>query len=359
MFLNARDLTEESLDTIRKVILEVGEAYPNYGEPIPKPWMLLQKEMYKLKKKGKRIIQLQALADLNFRMANPLTAEELLLFTLLLHHTGYSLHFQKGSLKDLIMLDPKLIIDAMRCFVTVKQFALKFWKTDEWEVMRSSGRVEEKYVVDIWRRKDKDTFYRHHEYLLQVMKELDLLCLPKVYDKKGNEVKQTHFFVPSMVKDSPPEDLPTLRRISHVDTLQMRCQFADILPPAVFNRVVCTGLTLWQVHEGQIYDGFVTLQSGSQHLLVFQRESQAIIVSFLHTSITDVVDLDLCRAVRMFLNQTIQRILSTYQISDDATDDMITETYKPEAFSKEMTATDGDVSLTLCNSLILRSIKRH
>ena len=120
-----------------------------------------------MKQDGKRIISFKALVDLNSEMDVPLTAEELHLFTMFLHHTGYSLRFLKASLKDLIMLDPKLIIDAMRCFVTVAQFAMKFWKKNEWELMRSSGRVEESYIVKYGRTKARqhsmtivDTFCR-------------------------------------------------------------------------------------------------------------------------------------------------------------------------------------------------------
>ena len=346
--MNARDLTNKSLNTIRKVILEVGETYPNYGEPIPKPWMSLQNEMYQLKQTGKRIISFQALVELNSKMEIPLNDDELLLFTLLLHHTGYSLHFQKGDLKDLIMLDPKLIIDAMKCFVTVKQFALRFWKTQEWEIMRSSGKVEQSYIVNLWKRKSESLFYRYREYLLKVMKELDLLCFPKVYNKDGFEVQQTAVFVPSMVKESVPQGMSTLRRISVGEALQMRFEFADILPPAVYNRVVCTSLTLWQVHEGQLYDGSVTLESGSQHILVLQRESHAITVSLLHNKGPENVDLDLCSAVRLYLSQTIQRILSSYQVfPDDESQDVFAVTYKPDTFSQKLKERKTFVSIIL------------
>ena len=349
LFLNALDLTQESLYTIRKIILEVGETYPTYGEPIPKSWMSLQSEMYTLKQRGERIISFEFLVDLNSKMEVPLNDDELCLFTLFLHHTGHSLHFQKGDLKKLIMLDPRFIIDAMRCFVTVGQFAMKFWKKDEWEIMRNSGRVEESYIVNLWKKKSESTFYRYREYLLEVMRELDLLCLPKVYDKDGFEIQQTSFFVPSMVKESPPKALQTLRRISSDEAVQIRFKFADILPPAVYNRLVCTSISLWQVHEGQLYDGFVTLQSGSKHLLIIQRESKAITVSFLHRNGSDSVDIELCRAVRLYFNQTIQRILSTYQMaSNEMTDDLITITCRPQTFAKKLEERDEGVRQTLC-----------
>ena len=166
------------------------------------------------------------------------------------------------------------------------------------------------------------------------MRELDLLCLPKVYDKDGYEIEQTAYFVPCMVKDSHPSNLSTLTRISSGEALHMRFEFADILPPAIYNRLVCTSLSLWQVHEGQLYDGYTALQSGSRHLFVIQRESQAITVSFLHNKGPSNVDMNLCRAVRLYFHQTIQRILSTYQMaSDDVTDDLITITCKPQTFA--------------------------
>ena len=347
LFLDARELTPESLNTIRKVILEVGETYPTYAEPIPTSWMALQNEMHTLKLEGQRIIPFQFLVDLNSRMKVPLNTYELCLFTLFLHHTGYSLHFQKGNLNKLIMLDPRFIIDAMRCFVTVGQFAMKFWEKNKWEMMRISGRVEEAYIVKLWKENNDPTFYRYREYLLQVMKELDLLCLPKVYDKNGHEIKQTSFFVPSMVKECPPVDMQTSRRISSDEALQIRFEFADILPPAVYNRLVCTSLSLWQVYEGELYDGFVTLRSGSQHILVIQRKSQAIVVSFLHNKRPGNVDGDLFNAVRLYFHQTIQNIISTYQTtSDDAVDDLLTIKCSSQTTTRQLIERDGGVRQT-------------
>ena len=349
LFLDARELTPESLNTIRKVILEVGETYPTYGKPIPTSWMALQNEMHTLKLEGQRIIPFQFLVDLNSRMKVHLNTDELCLFMLFLHHTGYSLHFQKGNLNKLIMLDPRFIIDAMRCFVTVGQFAMAFWEKNKWEMMRISGRVEEAYIVKLWKKNSDSTFYRYREYLLQVMKELDLLCLPKVYDKNGHEIQQTSFFVPSMVKECPPVDLQTSRRISSDEALQIRFEFADILPPAVYNRLVCTSLSLWQVYEGELYDGFVTLRSGSQHILVIQRKSQAIVVSFLHNKIPGNVDGDLYNAVRHYFHQTIQNIISTYQTtSDDAVDDLLTIKCSSQPTTRKLIERDGGVGQTLC-----------
>ena len=266
-------------------------------------------------------------------MEIPLSYDDLLLFTLHLHETGHSLHFQNGNLKQLIVLDPKFFDDAMRCFVTIGQVALKFWKKSEWEIMRSSGRIEKSYILHLWKKNDP-AFYRNREYLLGVLMDLDIICLPKVCDKDGFEIHQTLFFVPSMVNGCPPSDLPTLLSISSGKALQMRFEFADILPPAVYNGLVCTSLSLWQVYEGQLYDGCVTLQSGSGHLLVMQRESHAVMISFLHKKGPEHVDVDICRAVRLFFNQTIQRILSTYQMSrDDVIDDLITITCRPHTFA--------------------------
>ena len=209
--------------------------------------MSLQEEMFKLKQSGERIISFQHLVDLNSKMEMPLTDDELRLFTLMLHHMGYSLHFQNGDLKDIIILDPNLIIDAIKSFETVEKFALKFWKKHEWEIMRNSGRIEKSYIIKLWKAKSNNTFYVHREYLFQVMRKLDLLCLPKVYDRDGCEIQGTSFLVPSMLKDSNPSDLPMLTRISSGEAFQMRFQFADILPPAVYNSLVCTSLSLWQV----------------------------------------------------------------------------------------------------------------
>ena len=217
--------------------------------------------------------------------------------------------------------------------------------------MRSSGRVEESYIVKIMgRKKARQHSMTIRGYLLQVMWELDLLCLPKVYDKgwiwnpadgilrpmhgQGFSSVQPVHVGENIFRRGPTNEIWVRRHPSTGD-------FTIDWYALVFRYGKSTKVSL--------YDGYTALQSGSRHLFVIQRESQAITVSFLHSNGPSNVDINLCRAVRLYFHQTIQRILSTYQIaSDDVTDDLITITCRPQNFARQFDEGIENVRQVIC-----------
>ena len=198
-----------------------------------------------MKVNGQRIISLACLEDVNDGMDTPLTEEELELFLTFMHNAGYLLHFKDGGLRHMVILDPKLVIDAMKCFVTCRRFALDIWGQWEWKKMISSGKIEKSHIMKMWRKRNTKLFFDNREYLLGVIEKLDLITLPRIYDE-GHEIVSSFYYVPSMVKEAAKD-----RNMPKTNAIEVSFKFREILPPAVFNRLVCSCLSLWPVHEGE------------------------------------------------------------------------------------------------------------
>ena len=325
LFLNALDLSGESLGTLRKVIVELGETYPEYGEKIPKHWMKLQEEIIGLKDNGERIISLDRLKQINRALETALSEGELELFLSFMHNVGYLLHFKDAGLENMVILDPKLVIDAMKCFITCRKFTFDIWGRWRWNKMVSTGRIEKAHIIEMWGKRSNELFVDNEEFLLGVMEKLDLITCPKVYDK-GQDVLESFYLVPSMIKETAQN-----RQKIQTNNVEVFFKFHEILPPAVFNRLVCSCLSLWPVHAGGLYDGYVELESGLNHLLVIRRDFKKITVSFNHKTSADDIDINLCRCVKQYICQAIKRIVSLYDTTSSEGEELYTLEYNENA----------------------------
>ena len=331
LFLNARDLSPEARDTLRKVIVEYGETYPDYGKNMPKHWMELLETLFQMKTNGQRIISLECLIDVNAGLKNPLRKEELELFLTFMHNAGYLLHFKDAGLQNMVILDPKLIIDAMKCFITCRKFSFDIWGGRRWNKMVSTGKIEKSHIINMWVKRNKELYFENKEFLLGVMEKLDLITCPKIYDK-GQDVIASFYLVPSMIKETAQN-----RQRIRTNDVEVFFKFHDILPPAVFNRLVCSCLSLWPVHKGRLYDGYVELESGLNHLLIIRRDFKTIEVSFIHKTSPDDIDVNLCRSIKQYIRQAILRIVSLYDNAfSDGEGELYTLDYNDNARRKHL-----------------------
>ena len=341
LFLDAFHMSEDSRRLIQKVILEQGQSYPEFGEKLPKNWYQLQGKIEKMRKKGLRIIEYSKLEDANQTLEEPLSQEQLELFLSFQHNSGFLLHFNEPHLKHIVVLDPKLIIDATKSIITCPAFALDIWGKAEWEQMVETGKIEEGYIKEVWKKRDKNVLYTHWQYLLLVLRKLDIVTKPKVY-LKGFDVSVSFYYIPCMLQTrlDGRETESSERYISMV----FRFRDTDILPPAIYNRFVASCLALWEVENGRLYDGMVALRSGPFHILVIKRESGSINVSIKHKSDATKIDNNLVRSFEHFTGQTLQRIISLYNTtSQQETERFYTIEYNDFAISKGIGQDEGQV----------------
>ena len=337
-FINARELHGDTLGRIQSALLEYGKSYPNYGQVIPQTWRHLHLKLDELRSEGKKIISFEEMQRMNNKLQSPLEEEELRIFIRFLHDMGYCLHFDEGQLSKFIILEPKWIIDAMKVFVTCDTFGFRFWEKRKWAKMRSTGQVEESYIIQQWRARDKESFQQYSEYLLLVLEKLDILCRAKMYGHKGEDVRANFYTVPCMVNSSVPEDLQQQLQQPTVDMCYI---FPSVVPVAIFNRLICACLVLWPVYQGHLYSGLVVLKSGQFHCIVLQMKDGKIQVSIFHVESLNKVDMYLCRTVRQFLNTALTDIMKTYKSSN--ADNLYTICYNQEATSRSLSDSEAQV----------------
>ena len=301
-------MTERPLKTLRRVIMKHGESYPEFGETVPIQYIKIQEEIGKIRSSGKRVIPYTLLEKINSALEEPLSKQELELFVQFQHNCGFILHFNDIHLKHILVLDPKIIIDATKSIVTSKRFAMDVWNKEVWNTMVTTGKVDESYILHIWKGNKDGVFDQHKDYLLRLLQRLDIISKPKIYDHQGFDASVKSYYVPCMLQakmtsqEIPPRDIDIT--ISFV--------FKDLLPPAVVHKVFASCLSLWTVEANCLYDGWAALGSGPNHLLLLKREAISIRVSIRHRKDDRKIDNNLVKSITQFFDQTIWRIVCYY-----------------------------------------------
>ena len=299
-----------------------------------------------MRKNGKRIIPYSLLEDANSSLGDPLSPEELQLFLQFQHNCGFLLYFTDARLSHMIVLDPRLIIDATKCIVTSERFAFDTWDKEKWNRMITTGKIDETYILTVWERSSEECLYQQREYLLLVLQRLDIIAKAKAYDG-GVDILVSFYYVPCMLKAKLRKTESQITEIND-DDLTLSFKFKDLLPPAVVHKVFAACLGLWQVEANCLYDGWAALASGPKHIILLQRESCCIAVAIRHRQDSAKIDINLVRSVRHFLIQTIQRIVSFYDATlEKDTGKIYKIEYNQSAITRDVDVDEEKVKCTI------------
>ncbi|KAK3104584.1 hypothetical protein FSP39_005615 [Pinctada imbricata] len=304
-------MSDATRNVIRDTILGEGQKYQEFGEPVPSSWIALQEKLIGLKRDNKIIVQLDEIKQINSQMNIPLSDGELKVFLKVFHNMGYALYFDLSILGDKGILGPKLVIDSMRSFITCERFIPRPWKKWQFNQMRRSGRIKISHVHGMLKEKCGSNISEHSEHLLGIIEQHYLVCQPMSYNK-GSKVSPDFYLVPCIMSaDMPLAPLELNRESGLIITFSSE----RTLPPAIFNRLVCSCLSLWEIFDHHFYNGLVVVRSGKFHPMEMKREIRQIVVTLSHTESTKRPDAEWCLAIKLFLTATIEKIVAVYSTS--------------------------------------------
>lgn len=337
--LNALDHDDPGYNAIKEEILRIAKSQPYWGEERPTSWLPLEEVYSSLRKNGVKIISMQDTIALN--EASPVHAipkDQLNYFLLFQHSLGNILYYDEENLRDFIILDPRWLIHALRSIITAERFCKNdVVKSRIWNSLSGEGVVYITTLLQLWRRKEHEEFYKNRDHLLKVLEKLDLIAKPKLYSIDGNDVEGTFYFVPSMLKEGivgkKIEDfIPKHRTATFVVVFKRK-----FLPAAIFQRLVAACLTVWPLlqfrKQNALFSGFVGYKLDSYHHLFLQMEDHKIIVSIAHVRLYKGLCHMLCTGVRCFVTSALCRLVDTYSSNvckDDASkSDLIYDLHVP------------------------------
>ena len=164
-----------------------------------------------------------------------------------MHDQRILIHFDETpKLKEMVILDPKKLIDLFRKVITVKSYDHTTNKV-LWEKLEKKGILDEKLLQVVW-----EPYKETKENLIEIMEKFSLLCLlPSHGDEK-------EYLVPSMLMSPPNDDANKLLSASFIPSLFVRFkrpsgkEYVQV-PLGLFQRLVVKSLQ-WCAHKDMYKD---------------------------------------------------------------------------------------------------------
>ncbi|XP_076080537.1 uncharacterized protein LOC143051531 [Mytilus galloprovincialis] len=322
IFVNAKDQADPEIEVLKKTITELTFDHPCWGERMPNACVPLELEIAELVAKGKQIMSLAEVKELNdISEVSVLSPEQLTDFLHFHHSLGKIVYFDTPQLRDNVMINPLLMVEVMRSFITDVAFWPKEKKTRKtFTKMSENGMIQKEDLYQIWEQEEFRQILPFKEYIFDMLIHLDIVSEQRRYDTKtGSRLPIENFFVPCMLTDRNNTDYLT-QECTPERTVSLAFVFrGTIIPPALPNRLICACLSMWTLKEYQgrklMFSGFVGLSFDKEHDIVVCVEGNQILLYLVHKRSKGLIIPDIATSVRDCLFVTLERISEFYQSS--------------------------------------------
>ncbi|XP_063417184.1 uncharacterized protein LOC134699516 [Mytilus trossulus] len=320
IFVNATDNTDPEIDVLKKAITDLTFQHPCWGEAMPNASVPLELEIANLVAKGKQVLSLLEVKELNaISKVSVLSNEELSDFLHFQHSLGKMIYFDTPQLRGYVIISPLLLVEVMRSFVT----DIAFWPKEglirnTFERMSESGIIQRKELYLIWEQKHFTKLSPYKEFIFDILIHLDIISEQRRYDTNtGSRLPVEYFFVPCMLIQRNDT-----RFMTHECTPEKSISLAfvfkgTIIPPALPNRLISAGLSMWTVktYEGKqlLFSGFVCLSFDKAHDIVVCVEGNKIILYIVHETSNGLIVPDIATGIKECMYTTLERISEFYK----------------------------------------------
>ncbi|XP_071122882.1 uncharacterized protein [Mytilus edulis] len=320
IFVNATDKTDPEIDVLKTAITDLTFQHPCWGESMPNASVPLELEIANLVSKGKQVLLLREVEELNsISKVSVLSNEELRDFLQFHHSLGKLVYFDTPQLKGYVIISPLLLVEVMRSFVT----DIAFWPKkglirNTFERMSGSGIIQRKDLYLIWEQKHFNKISPYKEFIFDMLIHLDILSEQRRYDTNtGSRLPVENFFVPCMLTQRNDT-----RFMTHECTPEKAISLAfvfkgTIIPPALPNRLISACLSMWTVktyEEKQLlFSGFVGLSFDKAHDIVVCVEGNKILLYIVHETSNGLIVPDIATGIKECVFTTLERISDFYK----------------------------------------------
>ncbi|KAL3854642.1 hypothetical protein ACJMK2_013903 [Sinanodonta woodiana] len=193
-------VVDDKLVALKQKIVEVASQQPYWGEEVPARWILLERELTRLKAAGIKVIPRTLLEAFNQAHDVPIPTEELELFLKFQNDIGTILYFSIEVLKDNIVLVPQFMIDALKSLITAEVFVLRNAPAvaQKWDMFNKSGKLYPELIDAIWTKEKHPDLHDNKQHILLFMEHLHIIAKPRCFSDDGTEIKvEDYYLAPS------------------------------------------------------------------------------------------------------------------------------------------------------------------
>ncbi|CAG2184937.1 unnamed protein product [Mytilus edulis] len=306
-------------ESISKTIIE----NPQWGQRVPKQFLILEMMFAALVEEGKYMISFEEAEEINTQTGvKPLSTEELVLFLRIQNICGKMTYIEYPNLQNFIVINPTCLIDVLKSIVTSVPATTSL----------SQGRLTKTDLTKIWSSEKFSHFLQHEEYFRQLLVHYDILSEVKRYDREGGKkIPVDRYLVPCMIKTQNTTNFVECH-ITSKKCIGFVFEFrASHVPDAIPSRLISSIISIWNVkcydNIELLFHGFVAVVLDRKHDLVVKIERNTIAVYIVHKVRKELIIRDLASCVRQCLEQNLDRISEVYSLS--FSDEITTKRYVP------------------------------
>ncbi|VDI13653.1 Hypothetical predicted protein [Mytilus galloprovincialis] len=305
IFVNATDKADQEIEDLKKAITELTFDHPCWGERMPNAWVPLELEIAELVAAGKQILSLDEVEELNTTSkVSVLDLAQLHEFLHFQHSLGKIVYIDTQQLRDYVIINPLLMVEVMRSFVTDKVFWPKKRRMQEiFRRMSDSGIICRGDMYSIWDQKDFRAILPYKEFIFNILIYLDILAEQRRYDiASGMRLPVENYFVPCMVTERNTSSF-MVKECTPERAICLAFVFkGTVIPPALPNRLISACLSMWTLkqYEGRklLFSGFIVVSFDKAHDIVVCVEGNKILLQQLPFHIEYS-----CSELKCFINE--------------------------------------------------------
>ncbi|XP_060081879.1 uncharacterized protein LOC132561169 [Ylistrum balloti] len=181
---------DNDLEMLRGLITEAAVHQDQWDRQLPTTWLKLEMDLHQLREKGKRILTIEEIIEMNKSSPAPLTdVNEIKLALEYLHCTRSVIYFREF---DHVINDPQWLVDFFSILITDDQFLTEgdLLMARDQELYKTKGELTQELIEGLLRLEKNQDFIPHKSILLALMEKFGLIVKMQL---SGSESEHRRF----------------------------------------------------------------------------------------------------------------------------------------------------------------------
>ncbi|XP_062577856.1 uncharacterized protein LOC134239716 [Saccostrea cucullata] len=250
---------QDSIECLRKHIVETVEKMPQWGEVIPLKWANLEKTLIQMKENGRKVISVQEIKELN--NADLPSDKDLNDGLRFLHEIGQVVYFAEEKMKNVIIVNVQWFVDAFKYIITDEKHLARMVSKNK---LINTGRITESELREIWHYTRDNSYIQHKDDILPYMDKLGLMT--EIADDPSGKT----YYIPSMNRTELNDKCQYAINKGQKTSI-MVYHFKTYLPHFFFFRLVVNCFRKWKALDMAFFcknAAFYTVKDASHYIVI-------------------------------------------------------------------------------------------
>lgn len=322
-FINARDKDDNEIDKLKNELVEIAFSQKSWGKEMPLIWVPLEKQIVDLKRRGTSILRIEEIQKLNESNEDLMMDDENLNFFLRTQHAiGKFVFFDQDELAKFVIIEPSVLVNALRSFVTDEIFFPS--KDRECEQilknLQMNGMLKKDDLKTLWDQEEFKSIFKNQDYkdfIVNILLRLKILVEPT----QDVTLYKEYFIVPCMIQTGLDNDYANIYLNANKS---IRMVYEQMVPAYMLCLLIASAVNMWPFKEYKehkmFYKNIATFVFYENNEFSLTWEEGKLFVYFTNANSIQNIPQSKVASVQEFLLMAISSIIKLYQLHPRSTD---------------------------------------